>query len=376
MTCKTEWEDPEMMIVVGFDVRGSSQLATALSKSVAQVYELIHATITKTIILANLEFLSLHIHGDGGYLLASPKSRSRALEFAEGLLRTDVAALNVRFVSAISFGLVTRGTTEFNNSIYPIFAGEPVSAVANVLKTMSGNEIAIDKSISHERHGISVPRVLNGHHFVCYKSYSNEPVVSASVNEAGNANSSVHSDDRYGYLVHLLPPFIDWADRFSDVIPMLQHILGVKSVDIELIGSAGLDNVWSKPILDVMVRIEPENLERAVCTLSEIGMNLVKIDELPDRRLLRRRNSSGDPELHVHLVTPTEWEISRERAFRSALETRQELALAYSSAKRLIHFVTAGDPETYGRLKRTFIIWLEEIQNYLTPDDVLRKDSI
>jgi GrpB-like predicted nucleotidyltransferase (UPF0157 family) len=132
--------------------------------------------------------------------------------------------------------------------------------------------------------------------------------------------------------------------------------LGQLVLDIEPIGSFAIPDMWSKPIIDLMVKVGGR-LDDSAALLVPLGFEMIVTAELADRIVMRHRAADGDPDAHVHLVNENAWHVSLERKFRRLLSQDAALAAAYSAAKVLIYKHCDGDPQRYGSAKTAFIAW-------------------
>lgn len=165
---------------------------------------------------------------------------------------------------------------------------------------------------------------------------------------------------RYDYTVELVFHDVEAVAQYRRDRSTVGAALGDVDHEIEPIGSRLVPGIWSKPIMDLMVRVEEHDLPRAAALLAGTGFQAITIAELSRTMLRRYRPGTSAPNLHVHLVTPDAWSASPERAFHRLLRERPVVATAYSAVKHLALELSGGDPQRYGTVKGRFIEWLAE----------------
>ncbi|MGM1059859.1 GrpB family protein [Saccharothrix sp. Mg75] len=165
---------------------------------------------------------------------------------------------------------------------------------------------------------------------------------------------------RYDYTVELVFHDAEAVAQYRRDRSTVRAALGGLDHEVEPIGSRLVPGIWSKPIMDLMVRVEEHDLLRAAVLMAAEGFQAITIAELSRTMLRRCRPGTTAPDLHVHLVTPDAWSSSPERAFHRMLHERPAVATAYSAVKHLALELSGGDPQRYGTVKGRFIEWLAE----------------
>ncbi|WP_214109604.1 GrpB family protein [Acrocarpospora catenulata] len=153
----------------------------------------------------------------------------------------------------------------------------------------------------------------------------------------------------------------EWEDLYREIHDRLRTELAGLDVDIEPVGSRLVPGIYAKPVLDIMIRVPYDTRDKVDQVIIDMGLKKLAIAELDDRVFYRRWTSSGNPDLHIHIVNDEQWRTSHERHFRAQLLANHDLALSYSHMKRLLQTLSNGDPTTYNEAKTDFLTCLDTI---------------
>ena len=145
-----------------------------------------------------------------------------------------------------------------------------------------------------------------------------------------------------------------WPDEFERLRARVAGAVGDVAVAIEHVGSTAVPGLAAKPVIDMVVVVEPHDLQTAVERLVAIGY--VHRGNLG----VEGREAFGVPdgERRHHLyVSPTDSEELRAQlAFRDRLRTNPELAAEYEGLKRELVVRFRNDREGYTDAKTDFVI--------------------
>lgn len=73
-------------------------------------------------------------------------------------------------------------------------------------------------------------------------------------------------------LWHLFPIFLTepnklWLNYYNEMHSLLEKILAGYKIRINHIGSSAIKNIWAKPIIDILVEIEPQENMKAIANI-------------------------------------------------------------------------------------------------------------
>jgi GrpB-like predicted nucleotidyltransferase (UPF0157 family) len=145
-----------------------------------------------------------------------------------------------------------------------------------------------------------------------------------------------------------------WPDEFECLRTRVADAVGDAAVAIEHVGSTAVPGLAAKPLIDMVVVVEPHHMQTAVKRLVAIGY--VHQGNLG----VEGREAFGVPEderRHHLYVSPTDSEELRAQlAFRDRLRANPELAAKYEGLKRELAMRFRDDREGYTDAKNDFVI--------------------
>jgi len=145
-----------------------------------------------------------------------------------------------------------------------------------------------------------------------------------------------------------------WPDEFERLRTRVAGAVGDVAVAIEHVGSTAVPGLAAKPVIDMVVVVEPHDLQTAVERLVAIGY--VHQGNLG----VEGREAFGVPEgerRHHLYVSPTDSEELRAQlAFRDRLRANPALAAEYEGLKRELAMRFRDDREGYTDAKTDFVI--------------------
>ena len=145
-----------------------------------------------------------------------------------------------------------------------------------------------------------------------------------------------------------------WPVEFERLRTRAAGAVGDVTVAIEHVGSTAVPGLAAKPVIDMVVVVEPHDLQIAVERLVAIGY-------LHQGNLgVEGREAFGVPEgesRHHLYVSPTDSEELRAQlAFRDRLRANRELAAKYEELKRELAVRFRDDREGYTDAKTDFVV--------------------
>lgn len=127
-----------------------------------------------------------------------------------------------------------------------------------------------------------------------------------------------------------------WPDWFEWDRTRIVEALGKTALSVEHAGSTSVPALPAKPIIDILLQVEDTADEDTyVPQLEASGYTLrVREPEWLEHRMLRRRGTPHDVNLHVFSPRHAMEEINRMLTFRDWLRTHEADRLLYATTKR------------------------------------------
>ena len=155
-----------------------------------------------------------------------------------------------------------------------------------------------------------------------------------------------------------------WPQVFTEIRSALAPALGALALSIEHVGSTAVPGLPAKPIIDIDIVIESEELiSPVVRRLDRLGCSHQGNLGISGREAFSRvaddvpRNPVNQawPEHHLYVCPQDSPELARHLAFRDYLRQHPEQAVAYGKLKLEIAGRCAGDRDAYTQAKTEFI---------------------
>ena len=136
-----------------------------------------------------------------------------------------------------------------------------------------------------------------------------------------------------------------WAEQFEEVAAVLTRALAdVRSARVEHVGSTSVPGLAAKPILDVDVIVDPEDVPAAVAALESVGYVHRGDLGVTGREAF---HAPGEPRRNVYVCTAGTANVRNHLAVRDVLRRRADLREAYDSVKRALAADPGMDIDTY-----------------------------
>lgn len=166
-----------------------------------------------------------------------------------------------------------------------------------------------------------------------------------------------------------------WKSKFLEIKGELQNFLSVLSPKIEHIGSTSIDELWAKPVIDVLVGIDEKKLDETTVLLKNTSYVYVKAftKEMPERRFFIRlkdeydfkqeitstsqidENINSNKIAHIHIVGHNSEFWFRHIAFREYLKAHPNAKEEYQTLKKKLSEVEWNHPFEFNEAKSAFI---------------------
>lgn len=155
--------------------------------------------------------------------------------------------------------------------------------------------------------------------------------------------------------VSIVPYQEEWAHRFHEIKEII--IARLLSADIECdvrhVGGTAIHGMCGKPIVDVLVLVAPDDLEKAARTLTETIQCLGECGR-PGRYFFSYGDGEDDA-VYIHLTTPENKLAKDQLAFLKLLQSSPELRERYASLKMQLAEKYPHDRFCYRMEKGAFI---------------------
>lgn len=127
-----------------------------------------------------------------------------------------------------------------------------------------------------------------------------------------------------------------WPATYEEDRRAILEALGVMVRGVEHVGSTAVPGLAAKPIIDIMLGVAPEDLDRIIEPLRRIGYEYNPDWEIsmPHRRLFGRPRAEGATARHLHAVVHGSEFWVRHLRFRDYLRAHSEVAAEYGLLKK------------------------------------------
>ncbi|MGA9695359.1 MAG: GrpB family protein [Dehalococcoidales bacterium] len=143
-----------------------------------------------------------------------------------------------------------------------------------------------------------------------------------------------HKDNMTVMLVEKYNPL--WAAWFKDIKEYLGINVSQSCLRIEHVGSTSIPGMVAKPIIDLILVIEPRDFEKIKTLLAERAYWHQGNLGIPDREafeLLNANTKKPIPKHHLYVCPSNSVELKKETAFRDFLKSSNEYAEKLSKLK-------------------------------------------
>ncbi|MGH2399703.1 MAG: DUF4127 family protein, partial [bacterium] len=129
-----------------------------------------------------------------------------------------------------------------------------------------------------------------------------------------------------------------WPRMFEEDKEAIQQALGPLVHEIEHVGSTSVPGLAAKPIIDIMLGVKIDDLDRIIEPLRGIGYEYNPDWEIsmPHRRYFRRLRADGTNTHHLHAVPHGGVFWTRHMSFRDYLRSHPDQAREYADLKKTL----------------------------------------
>ena len=144
-----------------------------------------------------------------------------------------------------------------------------------------------------------------------------------------------------------------WPNTFKWLRERIASAVGDLAVGVEHIGSTSVPRLAAKPIIDLVVIVDPNDLPTAIGRIVAIGYTHRGSLGVPGREAFA--SLPGDPPHHLYLSPTDSEELRAQLTFRDRLRANAELADRYADLKRQLALRFRNDRSGYTEAKTDFV---------------------
>jgi GrpB-like predicted nucleotidyltransferase (UPF0157 family) len=169
--------------------------------------------------------------------------------------------------------------------------------------------------------------------------------------------------------VRIVPYSSDWPARFEQVATVLRTALAeVPSAAVEHVGSTSVPGLAAKPIIDIDVVVDADDLAAAIAALETLGYRDRGDLGVTDREAFDAPDE--DPCRHVYVCRRGTLPVRNHLAVRAVLRSRPDLRDEYGDVKTALASDPEMDIETYVARKSAVL------QKVLAVSDLTREERL
>ncbi|MBE50211.1 MAG: hypothetical protein CMP51_00705 [Flavobacteriales bacterium] len=165
--------------------------------------------------------------------------------------------------------------------------------------------------------------------------------------------------------IKLLPYSPKYKSKFKKIKRDLLTIVDNKD-EIEHIGSTAINGISAKPIIDILIGINTNEIDSYIPKIKKLGFIYEKkYEKKIENRRFFYKNKNNHREIHIHLVNKNTYWYKRHIAFRNALRQNALLKLQYQALKTKLSEKEWIDSNEYAEAKSPFIRSIEKKLNII-----------
>ena len=132
--------------------------------------------------------------------------------------------------------------------------------------------------------------------------------------------------------IELVPHNDEWAAQYAEEELALRQLIGkAYNYSVNHVGSTSINNIWAKPIVDILIEADRRNFDDIKNKLMQNGWLLMH--EMPERLVFNKGYTPkgfADKVFHLHLKTSGD---NKEIIFRDYMNTHSDAAHEYEKLK-------------------------------------------
>jgi GrpB-like predicted nucleotidyltransferase (UPF0157 family) len=141
-----------------------------------------------------------------------------------------------------------------------------------------------------------------------------------------------------------------WPELFRQIAAVLEDVLDGRFRRIEHVGSTAIPGMTAKPIIDVVVEIEPSQLDDVTAALRDLGFQHEGDRGIPEREAFRPTpgtRAARLPRQHLYVCPVGNRSLAEQLAFRDFLRSHPEEARKLSELKHALCIEHDNDKDLY-----------------------------
>lgn len=140
-----------------------------------------------------------------------------------------------------------------------------------------------------------------------------------------------------------------WADEFKKIKNELLPVIGDNAISIEHVGSTSVEGLWAKPVIDIDIVIDNENLPVIIKKLADIGYYHKGDMGISGREAFGYNDDEKSHLMkhHLYVCQKDNAELKRHMALRDFLRNNCEYREKYGNIKREMAKKFPNDIESY-----------------------------
>ena len=156
-----------------------------------------------------------------------------------------------------------------------------------------------------------------------------------------------------------------WPHLFEELKHKIRCKLKKYDITIEHIGSTSVKNLASKPIIDILIGVSSNELDKYIDPIKNLGYTHIKEYEIeiPSRRFFFFEENKKRI-AHIHLVKHNSRWFKRHLAFRNELRSNEVIRKKYQDLKYSLSEKEWKDGNEYADAKTTFIRSVEKMLKF------------
>ena len=165
--------------------------------------------------------------------------------------------------------------------------------------------------------------------------------------------------------INIVPYNAEWPLLFEKIKKEIKKSIDDNEIIIEHIGSTSVNNLASKPIIDILIGVDSNKLDIYIKPFKDLGYTHIKEYEIetPNRRFFFYEKSKKRI-AHVHLVKKNSKWFKRHIAFRNELRSNKVIKKKYQNLKYSLSKNEWKNGNEYADAKTTFIRSVEKMLKF------------
>ena len=116
----------------------------------------------------------------------------------------------------------------------------------------------------------------------------------------------------------------EWPKWFEEIKAFLGEKIAKACLRIEHVGSTSIPGMIAKPVIDIIIVIEPERWEEMKSLLEELGYYYRGDQGIKDREVFRLTDETILPIHHLYVCPKDNIDLKQETAFRDYMKTHKK----------------------------------------------------